>query len=247
MLQAARKSGLINMVNYSKRNSSGLQHAARLVREGGIGRIMHVEASYLQSWLVTGDWGDWRTNRRFTWRLSTKHGSSGVLGDLGCHIFDMAVFLCGDIAELFCRLETYDKGIAGNRIGEYELDANDSLAATVQFANGALGTIHSTRWAPGFINREFVRAYGDRGSVEVDFDKSLHTYQIFRGTSGEKWQTVKCEATSSNYDRFIGSIETGDNDESDFENGYKIQAYLQGCVQSNKLQKPVKIKIQTEV
>ena len=64
MLAAAEKSRLINMINYSKRNSSGLQEAARLVREGGLGRIMHVEASYLQSWLVTNDWGDWRTNPR---------------------------------------------------------------------------------------------------------------------------------------------------------------------------------------
>ena len=32
---------------------------------------------YLQSWLVGKHWGDWRTEERWLWRLSTAHGSQG--------------------------------------------------------------------------------------------------------------------------------------------------------------------------
>ena len=238
MRQTARKAGLIAMVNFSKRNSTGLQYAKKFIDEGGIGRIIHVEASYLQSWLAAADWGDWREDSRFTWRLSTAHGSLGTLGDIGCHIYDMASFLCGDIVELYCRLETFDKGV--DRIGEYVLDANDSLAATVTFSGGAIGTIHSTRWAPGYKNREFVRVYGDKGTVEVDFDKSKETCQVFV-LDREEWETVNCEATPSNYERFVMALKTGEQDVSDFENGYKIQQYLHFSELSQEKNAPVSI------
>ena len=240
MHEAWTNTGTIAMVNYSKRNSAGLQNARDLIQAGEIGDLRHVEASYLQNWLVSSKgWGDWRELPRFLWRLSTRHGSAGALGDLGCHIYDMTAFLCGDITEIYCRLETYDKGV--DRIGDYVFDANDSMVATVTFAGGAIGTIHSTRWAPGYRNREFVRVYGTRGTVEVDFDKSLDTYQLFP-SDAETWQTIECGKTPTNYERFVSSIRSGENDESDFPNALKVQKYLHFSMISNQENRPVPVK-----
>jgi predicted dehydrogenase len=243
MLRTARGSGVVNMVNYSKRNSSGLQRAHELIESGGIGRIMHVEASYLQSWIATSDMGEWRTDPRWLWRLSKKDGGLGTLGDIGSHIYDMASFLCGDIEEIYCRLETFDKGVEGNRIGEYTLDANDSMVSTVRFQCGALGTIHATRWASGYRNREFIRVYGDKGTVEVDFEKSLDAYRYY-SNDAEKWRTVSCKDTPSNYERFVRAIRTGRQDGSDFENGYKIQIYLHYSLLSDSQRRPIEVKSQ---
>ena len=60
--------------------------------------MRHVEASYRQSWLVGKHWGDWRTEPMWLWRLSEKHGSKGVLGDVGIHILDFATFAIGHAA-----------------------------------------------------------------------------------------------------------------------------------------------------
>jgi predicted dehydrogenase len=79
MRDAAASRGLVTHVNFSYRNSSGAQAAAQFIAKGGIGRIMHVEASYLQSWLAQDAWGDWRTHTPLTWRLSKRHGSAGTL------------------------------------------------------------------------------------------------------------------------------------------------------------------------
>lgn len=245
MRDAARRKKVINMVNFSYRRSSGLQAAAAYVVAGNIGRVMHVEASYLQSWLVQPAWGDWRTQDGWTWRLSTRHGSAGVLGDVGCHIFDLVTLLCGDISQISCDLKTFDKGIKGNRIGEFILDANDSFISSVRFKNGALGAIHSTRWATGQINSLRARVFGDRGAVEVDLDR---TYDGYRKIAGEKsmkkgeWIEVACKPTPSLYHRFIKSIKTRKNDPSDFTNGAKIQAYLHYSQISNQLKKPVMVK-----
>ena len=244
MLAAAKKSRAANMVNFSYRNSCGLQGAAAHIAEGKIGRVMHVEASYLQSWLAQPAWGDWRASPAWIWRLSTKHGSAGVLGDIGCHILDLAALLCGEIAQIACTLKTFDKKVKGNRIGPYVLDANDSFASSVIFKNGALGAIHSTRWATGHHNSLRARVYGEKGAVEVDLDRSYDEYRVVRGAAAAKkgeWKSVKCPKTPTQYERFIRWIRTGKKDPSDFANGVRIQAYLHCSVESDKKRRPAKV------
>ena len=244
MRDAARKRKVVTQVNFSYRNSCGAQAAAELIRKGGIGRIIHVESSYLQSWLVQDAWGDWRTNEGMTWRLSTRHGSAGVLGDIGCHIYDLTALLCGDIAEIGCTLKTFDKRIKGNRIGPYILDANDSFVSTVRFVGGGIGSIHATRWATGQLNSLRIRAYGDEGAVEVDLDKSYDVYRVSRGKAIYKaeWKDVSCSKTPTQYQRFITAVRAGKNDVSDFENGAKVQAYLDASFISDEKKTPVKVR-----
>ena len=62
---------------------------------GAAGSYLHVEANYLQSWLLQDNWGDWRKTPGFLWRLSSRHGSKGVLGDIGVHIVDFATYPAG--------------------------------------------------------------------------------------------------------------------------------------------------------
>jgi predicted dehydrogenase len=217
-----------------------------VVRQGKIGNIKHVESSYLQSWLVSHAWGDWRKSEGFLWRLSTKHGSTGTLGDIGVHIYDLTSLLCGDFAQIYCKLKSFDKGVPENRIEEYVLDANDSFVSTVIFKNGALGTISASRWAVGQINSLRARVYGDKGAVEIDLDKAYDEYHICVGRKNidkPTWKTVKCPPTPNNYQRFINAIKTGKNDPSDFANGAKIQAYLDSSFESDRLGSWVNIEL----
>ena len=237
MLEAATKRKVANMINFSYRNSSGLQAAAKVVRQGKIGNVKHVESSYLQSWLVSRAWGDWHTSETWLWRLSTKHGSLGALGDIGVHIYDLTSLLCGDFAQIYCKLKSFDKGVLGNQIGEYVLDANDSFVSAIIFKNGALGTITGSRWAVGQTNSLRARVFGNKGAVEVDLDRAYDEYRICvgqRNIDKSIWKTVKCPPTPNNFERFIKAIKTGRNDPSDFANGAKIQAYLDCSFESDR-------------
>src|SRR6185295_5360629 len=152
MADAAEKAGIINMVNLTYRASPALQQARAIVSAGKLGTIRHFEASYLQSWLVGKHWGDWRTEDRWLWRLSTSHGSKGVVGDIGIHIIDFATFgAASNIRSLTSRVKTFHKA-EGDKIGDYKLDANDSFVMTAELDNGALGTIQATRFATGNAN-----------------------------------------------------------------------------------------------
>lgn len=228
MVDVAEKSGLINMVNLTYRNVAQLQKAREIVLSGEIGAVKHVEASYLQSWLVQPAWGDWRSQSQWLWRLSSKHGSNGVLGDIGVHILDFASYGAGhDISHVFARLKTFDKA-PGNKIGEYELDANDSFTMAVDFDNGALGVIHASRWATGHMNELKLRVYGDKGAVEV---QHRHTDSKLLVSLGEDiktgtWKEIEVPAVPTNYQRFAEAVKTGKMQEPSFRHAAELQQVL---------------------
>ncbi len=242
MTLAAAKAGVVNMVNFSYRDWPCIQAAAAAVARGEIGEIRHVEASYLQAWLPSKVWGDWRTTPAWLWRLSSKHGSKGVLGDIGVHIVDYATFPCGPVKEVYCRLKAFPKA-PGNQVGEYTLDANDSAVLNVEFANGALGTIHTSRWVGGHGNRLALKIAGTKGTIAMDSEVSTTSYKICNGRQLDKneWREVKCKPVLSNYQRFIAAIRSGTQGEADFARGAEVQRVLDACFASDLKRRPVKL------
>jgi predicted dehydrogenase len=242
MLAAARRSGVVHMVNFSYRDWPCIQAATKAIRRGDIGEIRHVEASYLQAWLSSKIWGDWRKLPAWLWRLSSNHGSKGALGDVGVHIVDYATFPAGPIRELTCRLKTFPKA-KGNRIGEYVLDANDSAILNVEFENGALGVIHTSRWVGGHANRLFLKIAGTKGTIEMDSERSTTSYRVCRrpGLDRCEWTEVDCKPVPTNYQRFIKAIRTGTDGEPDFARGAQVQRVLDACFESDAKRSPVRI------
>jgi len=240
MVAAAKKAHVVNMVNFSYRDWPCIQAAAVAVKRGDIGEVRHVEASYLQAWLASKVWGDWRTSPTWLWRLSKGHGSMGVLGDVGVHIVDYVTFPAGPIREVYCRLKTFPKA-PGDRIGEYHLDANDSATLNVEFANGALGVIHTTRWAPGHANRLALKICGTLGTIDLDSERATDTYRVCRGRDLDTgvWQEVQCKPVADNYSRFISAIRIGQSVDPDFARGAEIQRVLDAAAKSDATRAPV--------
>lgn len=247
MVAAAKKAGTVAMVNFSYRDWSGLQAIAARVRAGEIGELRHLEASYLQTWLSSPLWGEWSTTPALLWRLSTKHGSKGVLGDIGVHIVDFATFAAAaPIKSIYARLKAFPKA-PKNRVGDYPLDANDSALLQVEFANGALGVIHTTRWATGHANRLALKLHGTKGAFSFDSDLGSDTYRASLGpaVATANWQDLKAEPTPNNHQRFIAAIRSGSADpaaaQPDFARGSEIQRVLDACFESDAVGQPVKI------
>ena len=234
MAAAATKAGVVNMVNLSYRNVAALQKAAAMVRDGAVGTIRHFEASYLQSWLTQPAWGHWDKESKWLWRLSSKHGSKGVLGDVGIHILDFATFVAGlEVAEVSCRLATFPKA-PGDRIGDYVLDANDSATMQVVLANGALGTVAATRFASGHLNDLRLRLYGDKGGLEVSWEKNLSTLRacLEPDLQSGTWQDVEAPVLATIYERFIAAIRGEGVADPDFARGAALQRMLDRAEQS---------------
>jgi Predicted dehydrogenases and related proteins len=210
-----------------------------------LGTIRHVHAFYHQSWLVHDYWGDWRTKPAWLWRLSKKHGSHGALNDIGIHILDFASMPLGSIDSVHCRLKCFEKK-EGASIGEYSFDANDSAIITAEFTNGALGTIHTTRWAYPHQNDLRLDLYGDEASVEIDLNASTDRLKINRilGRQAMEWETLHCGTTPNIWQRFIRAIQSGQPEQPDFARGAEIQAVLDACHESAERDQTIHIEHQ---
>ncbi len=236
MVDAAQKSKKINMVNFTYRESSAYQKLVEILKSGQLGTPRHVSACYYQSWLASDKWGKWREDDKWLWRLSTKHGSNGALGDTGVHIFDFAINAVGDIKEIFADLKTYyDKG---DKIREYILDANDGFNSLVKFENGAIGTITNTRYATGHANSVILEVFCTQGGLKVELDEERTKWSTLHICQNENinkmaWDIINCPKTPSNYQKFIESIKTNKNLQPDFSQGAKIQKIIDSCIKSN--------------
>lgn len=228
MADAARDAGIVNMVNLTYRNVAALNEAAAIVAAGAIGEVRHFEAAYLQSWLTQPAWGVWSEESQWLWRLSTAHGSKGVLGDIGVHILDFATHAAGlPVRDVSCRLTTFDKA-PGGRIGEYVLDANDSFAMHVALAGGATGVVHASRMATGHLNDLSLRLFGTLGGLDVRFEGNQSRLRACLGENVRTgtWTEVEAPPVHTNYERFVAAIRSGIQVQPDFDRGAELQKVL---------------------
>jgi predicted dehydrogenase len=233
----ASRHGVIHMVNFSYRRSAALQKAMDLVAKGAIGDLRHVHSSYLQSWIAQPIWGHW-TQEQWLWRMQSVRGSAGVLGDVGCHILDLTTAVSGPVQAVRCSLATMPK-IAPNgkpvtRWGDALLDANDSALIELRFANGALGIIHTSRWATGHANHLRCEVHGTKGALQFDLDASYEVLNTCLGRQAAKaaWSAKALKPAPTIWHRFARAIRKGQPDQPDVFRGAEIQAYLDACLTS---------------
>jgi predicted dehydrogenase len=233
---AAARRGVIGMVNFSYRRSAAFQEAIRLRAAGRLGRLRHLQALYHQSWLAQDEWGHW-TSEGMAWRLQTAAGSGGVLGDLGCHILDLATAIAGPVRAVRCALRTFPKFADGRFRTAWRgkaLDANDSAVIELDFSDGCLGVVQTSRWALGNRNHLRCELSGHAGALRLDLDESyerIHTC-LGRDVRACAWKARDLKPAPDVWRRWIAAIRRGRADQPDIARGAGIQAMLDACQRS---------------
>jgi len=243
MTEAAERAGLVNMVNLTYRNSPALQKARQLVEAGEIGVLRHVEAAYRQSWLVSKAWGDALKEPMWLWRQSKAHGSTGVLGDVGIHILDFASFgAADDFASLKADLVTFPK-VEGNRVGDYVLDANDSVAMTARLRSGALATVVATRFATGNMNELSLCLHGTKGALRVETDGKNSSLSGCLGADVDtaSWRAIDIPPVRRNARRFADALLSGNNSDPSFRRAADIQKLIDAAFESSAADRTVAV------
>ena len=99
---------------------------------------------------------------------------------------------------------------------------------TVEFANGALGVIHMSRFATGRRNDLELHVHGDRGALRVWSDEHTSTLEACLGPDIETqtWAPVDLPPTPRNEERFVIALLSGVNGEPDFRHAARIQRLI---------------------
>ncbi len=176
--------GVKHLCGFNFRFVPAVRLARELIEAGELGEIRHFRVRYLQ------DWGD--DPSLDTWRFDPGEAGSGAIGDLASHAIDLGRFLVGEISALSAIVKTF--------IPDWKVD--DAVEATVEFEQGAIGTLEATRLANGRRNALQWEINGSKGSLWFDMER-LNELQSFR-SDGDRARGAKTVLVSEADHPFFG-------------------------------------------
>jgi len=190
MLAAAKRAGIVNLVNFNYRCCPALALAQQMIKAGEIGEVRHFRATYLQDWLVDPSFP-------MNWRLRKEVAGTGAHGDLNSHLVDLGRFLVGEIREVVGLMKTFitERPAEGRSAGltatagegTEQVTVDDASMFLARFAGGAVGTFEATRLAPGRKNFNRIEINGSRGSLVFNFeDMNVLEYYNSTDTAGRQ-------------------------------------------------------------
>ena len=180
MRDAARIAGVKTMVGYNYIKNPAFTHACRLIQGGEIGEIVH-----FRGWVDEDYQAD--PALPWTWRAKIADAGPGALGDMGCHLVSMAYGLAGPIDSLIADMQTvHTTRPLPDGTGRAKVENEDTASALVRFANGAQGSLSTSRSAWGRKNRLAWEVHGTKGMICFDQER-MNELQLYRN-SGDKAQ-----------------------------------------------------------
>ncbi|BFM51412.1 Gfo/Idh/MocA family oxidoreductase [Marinomonas sp. THO17] len=169
MTEAAEAAGVKTLVGFNYIKNPTVQFIKQLIERGELGDIVHFRGVFNEDYLADAD-------LPFSWRLQKEFAGTGSLNDLGSHLVQLALHLVGPISELCADLKIVHQqrpvetsNTNSNAIGLVEND--DQAHMMVRFANGAQGTLETSRVAWGRKNGLSFELTGTKGSVMFDQER----------------------------------------------------------------------------
>jgi predicted dehydrogenase len=160
----AEEKELILCLTHNYSGYAMVRHAARMVRNGDLGKVCVVQAEHASGWAAKllenqgHPQAAWRTDPVLS-------GDASVLFDLGTHAHQLARFVTGlEVTELAAELSQIVQGRA----------IKDNANLLLRFSNGARGTLWASMAAIGNEHGLRIRVYGDRGSLAWHHEDPCH-------------------------------------------------------------------------
>jgi predicted dehydrogenase len=144
---AAHKAGVTLGLGYNRRFHPEMTKLRERIRTGGLGTVMHVEA--------TMTFPNALMLKSTQWRASRNETPCGGLTPMGVHAVDGMIDLCGQIDSVYC--QSFRRAV--------EIDADDTTSILFRMKDGMsgyLGTLTAT--GPGFS----FQVFGSKGWVRLE-------------------------------------------------------------------------------
>jgi predicted dehydrogenase len=149
MIRVSESTGVPLFVAYYRRMLPGFVKVKDLIKNGKIGKPLLVSLKLMKSPTLAEIKGD------LPWRVIPEIAGGGHFFDLASHQLDYLDFLFGHISKA--------KGFASNLGGLYR--AEDTVSASFEFENGAIGTGEWCFVAPPESNCDSIEIIGEKGKI----------------------------------------------------------------------------------
>jgi len=158
MVEAAEKSGLPNMSGFNYIRTPASQLARQIIASGEIGEITFFRGEHSEDFYAD-------PNEPASWR--TRGRANGTMGDLAPHSINAMLALVGPVESLISDIQTVHAKRHGPN-GLEDVTNDDHAHFLCRLANGAMGSLYSSRVATG---RKMGYAYeitGTKGAIRFD-------------------------------------------------------------------------------
>ncbi len=156
-VRACAKAGVTLAVGYNWRFQPALQEIRRMLEDGRLGKLLHLEGNFCGPSAYRFPAGHWRQAR--------EEGPAGGMTGRGVHVVDAFLYLAGRLASVHAQ--------SARRVLDYGLDDTTSMLFRFESgASGYLGTVIATAetWR--------MQVFGSRGWVEVGDVEHLTTWEM---------------------------------------------------------------------
>jgi predicted dehydrogenase len=157
LVAIAKTAGTILAVPHIYSAYAMVRHAARMVRNGDLGRIRFVAAEHASGW-ASSPVDQWRMD-------PDKGGKATAVADVGTHAFHLLRYITGlEATRVSAELSTV---VAGRPVFD-----NASIRLTL--SNGAPATVWATMAATGHEHGLQIRVFGDKASLKWRHEDPQH-------------------------------------------------------------------------
>jgi UDP-N-acetyl-2-amino-2-deoxyglucuronate dehydrogenase len=177
------------------------------------------------------------------WRGKLKLDGGGALMNQGIHTVDLLLWLLGDVDRVYAKAVT----------ALHQIESEDTLVATLEFANGAIGTLEATTSAyPGYDRR--IEITGSEGTVIFEHDRIIAAdlrAPVKGLLFGERRDTNRSANSPivsdvSGHKRiitdFIQAVANNSTPRCDGAEGRRSVALVEAIYQSARLNQPVDVR-----
>ena len=167
------------------------------------------------------------------WRGKLELDGGGALMNQGIHTIDLMLWLLGDVTRVF----------AQSRTALHNIESEDTLVATLEFANGAIGTLEATTSVyPGYDRR--VEITGAEGTIIFEHDRIIRAdlktplpgglQTVAQDTNRSSSSPIVSDVSGHKriLEDFIEAIRTNGNPRCDGQEGRRSVALVQAIYES---------------
>jgi predicted dehydrogenase len=215
---AVEKAGVVFALGNNKRCFSSMTALRRLIANGTIGEVLHVEAHFSNEHSTRVIAGGWRDD--------PGESPGGGLTGAGLHLIDALVSLGGPVATVDAKL--FER--------KAPPDPRDVIALQATFAKGGIGQLASVRAAPAYWR---VHVFGTKGSAEARDETMLTVSLIGQSPRTETFPQV--DSLAALLESFAEAIELGTPFLVPVSEMLAVVATFEAAIKSLQTGKPVNV------